>query len=116
MGAEKLGFNYIYKNVTPLQDTVQLTTNIGVVLISPDKTQRFALQKDEKLVRYFQDGDLTYIRLLIQASQFGWARLGRNVRTITLQGKERDNNINPVNQDETLGRVETKFKEVNKLL
>jgi hypothetical protein len=116
MGAEHLGFNHVYRNVTPLQDTVQLMTKSGAVLISPDKTRRFSLQDSDKLIRYFQDGDLTYIRLLFTISQFGWARLGSAVRVITLQAQERDTHTLTGNPDKTLGRVETKFKEVNTLL
>jgi hypothetical protein len=116
MGAENIGFNHLYKNAVSLQDTVQVSSNNGTVLISPDKTQRFALQKDEKLIRYFQDGDLTYIRLLFKASRYGWARLGRSVHVIHAQEKDREITANTALQDKTRGRIETKFKEVNTLL
>ena len=116
MGAENLGFNHIYKNVVPLQDTVQLTTVSGADLISPDKTQRFVLQKKENLVRYFQDGSLTYLRPLFQTPHFGWARLGRAVRAIALHAQEEKPGIQQRNRDKTLDRVELKFKEVNTVL
>jgi hypothetical protein len=116
MGTENLGFNHIYKNVVPLQDTVQLTTMSGTDLISPDKTQRFVLQKKENLIRYFQDGSLTYLRPLFKTPHFGWARLGRAVRAIAMHSKEEKPGTQQRNQDKTLDRVELKFKEVNTVL
>jgi hypothetical protein len=116
MGAENIGFNHLYKNAVSLQDTVQVFSNTGTVLISPDKTQRFALQKDEKLIRYFQDGSQTYVRLLFKSSQYGWARLGRIVHVIHAQEKDREITANTALQDRTRGRIEAKFKEVNTLL
>jgi hypothetical protein len=116
MGAENIGFNHLYKNAVSLQDTVQVFSNTGTVLISPDKTQRFALQKEEKLIRYFQDGSQTYVRLLFKSSQYGWARLGHIVHVIHAQEKDREITANTALQDKTRGRIEAKFKEVNTLL
>jgi hypothetical protein len=116
IGAGKLGLNKIHGNVTPLQDTVQIMTERNAVLISPDNVQRAALRKGEKLIRYFQDGDLTYVRPLIAPLRFGWARLDGMIRAIPPQGKERDNYTNTVIPDKTLGRIKMKFKEVNTLL
>jgi hypothetical protein len=116
MGGENIGFNHLYKNAVSLQDTVQVSSNNGTVVISPDKTQRFALQKDEKLIRYFQDGSQTYVRLLFKSSQYGWARLGRIVHVIHAQEKDREITANTALQDRTRGRIEAKFKEVNTLL
>jgi hypothetical protein len=116
MGAEKLGLNQIYRNVVLLQDTVQLIIKSNAVLISPDYTQRIALRKGEKLVRYFQDDDLTYIRPLAAPIRFGWARLGGMVYTTPLQGKELDEHTRTGIQDKTLERIEMKFSEVNTLL
>jgi hypothetical protein len=115
MGAENIGFNRLYKNTVTLQDTVEVTSKAGAVLFSPDKAQRFTMQKDEKLIRYFQDGSLTYVRLLFKASQYGWARLGSNVRVIHAQEKERWITGKTTLQDKTLGRIESKFMEVNTL-
>ena len=115
MGAENIGFNHLYKNTLSLQDTVEVTSRAGTVLFSPDKTQRFALQKDEKLIRYFQDGNLTYVRLLFKSSQYGWTHLGTNVRVIHAQEKEREMSANTALHDKTRGRIEAKIKEVNVL-
>ena len=115
MGAENIGFNHLYKNTLSLQDTVEVTSMAGAVLFSPDKTQRFTLQKDEKLIRYFQDGSLTYVRLLFKSSQYGWSRLGTNVRVIHAKEKEGKLTANTVLQDKTRGRIEAKIKEVNTL-
>jgi hypothetical protein len=116
MGEGKFGFNHVYKNVVVLQDTVQLMTTSGAVLISSDRKQRFVLQHGEKLIRYFQDGDLTYIRLLFTPVRFGWARLDGIVRTIVLSENEQDHTTTSGIPDKTLSRVEAKFKEVNQLL
>ena len=116
MGEGKFGFNHVYKNVVVLQDTVQLMTTSGAVLISSDRKQQFVLQNGEKLIRYFQDGDLTYIRLLFTPVRFGWARLAGIVRTIVLSENEQDHATTSGIPDKTLSRVEAKFKEVNQLL
>ena len=116
IGAGKLGLNQIYGNVTLLQDTIQLMTKRNAVLISPDNTQRVALRKTEKLIRYFQNGDLTYIRPLVAPLRFGWVRLDGTVRALPPQGKERDHDKNIGVPDKTLGRIEMKFREVNTLL
>ncbi|MCX6120144.1 MAG: hypothetical protein NTX44_00790 [Ignavibacteriales bacterium] len=116
IGAGKLGLNQIYGNVTLLHDTVQLITKRSAVLISPDNTQRVDLRNGEKLIRYFQKGDQTYIRPLVASLRFGWARLDGTVRALPPQGKERDNNKNTGVPDKTLERIEMKFREVNTLL
>jgi hypothetical protein len=115
MGAENIGFYHLYKNVISFQDTIEVTSATGAVLFSPDKTQRFAVPKDEKLIRYFQDGSQTYVRLLFKSSQYGWARLGSSVHVIHAQEKDRRITANTALQDKTRGRVEAKFKEVNAL-
>ena len=113
MGSENIGFNHLYKNVISLQDTIEVTSPAGVVLFSPDKTQRFAVPKDEKLIRYFQDGSQTYVRLLFKSSQYGWVRLGSSVHVIHGQERDREITANNAVQDKTRGRIEAKFKEVN---
>jgi hypothetical protein len=116
MGEGKIGLNQIYRNVILVQDTVQLMTKRSAVLISPDYTQRIALRKSEKLVRYFQKGDLTYIRSLGAPMRFGWARLDGMVRALPPQSKEEDAMKNPGVPDKTLERVHMKFNEVNTVL
>ena len=113
MGSENIGFNHLYKNVLSLQDTIEVTSPAGAVLFSPDKTQRFAVPKDEKLIRYFQDGSQTYVRLLFKSSQYGWVRLGSSVHVIHGQERDREITANNAVQDKTRGRIEAKFKEVN---
>lgn len=116
MGAGKLGLNQIYSNVTLLQDTVQLMKKNNAVLISPDYTQRISLRKGEKLVRYFQYGDLTYSRPLTTPVRFGWARLGGMVQTIPPQGNELNDHSTTGVPDKTLERIEMKFMEINTVL
>ena len=113
MGSENIGFNHLYKNVLSLQDTIEVTSPAGAVLFSPDKTQRFAVPKDEKLIRYFQDGSQTYVRLLFKSLQYGWVRLGSSVHVIHGQERDREITANNAVQDKTRGRIEAKFKEVN---
>ncbi len=116
MGNENLGLNQIYWNAALLEDTVQLMANGDAVLISPDYTQRFLLQKSEKLVRYFQDGDLTYIHPFSAPLRFGWARLAGIVRELPSQEMEQNNIDDTGIQGNILERIELKFKEVNELL
>ena len=116
VGVDKLGLNQIYRNVVSLQDTVQLMTKSSAVLISPDKTQRSALRNGQELIRYFQDGDMTYIRSLVAPFQFGWVRFSGIVHAIPLQRKELDNNITSSITDKTLERIKVKLREVNSLL
>ena len=116
MSADKLGLNQIHRNVVSLQDTVQLMTKSSAVLISPDKSQRSALRNGQELIRYFQDGDMTYIRSLVAPFQFGWVRFSGIVHSIPLQRKGLDNDITSGITDKTLERIEVKIKEVNSLL
>ena len=116
LGAGKLGVNRIFSDVVLLRDTIQLMTKSDIVFIFPDHTQRIPLQGREKLIRYFQEGDLTYIRLLNAPSRFAWVRLDDSVFTIAQHGKKQDNQVSTGVPDKTLERIGMKFREVNAVL
>jgi hypothetical protein len=116
IGEGKLGVTQIHRNAILLMDTVQLVTNRSAVFISPDHSRRITLPPGKKLIRYFQDGNLTYVRPLATPQRFGWARLDGMIRVMSQQGNERESHGERGLPDKTLERITMRFKELNTVL
>ena len=116
LGAGKLGYNRLFKNVPVLDDTVQIIAENGAIFISPDYLQRKSLHKGQALARFFNDGNLAYTGLLGAALKYGWVNLTKDDEYITWQKKTPGSASSYVIPDQALKRIDIKLKEVNSSL
>jgi hypothetical protein len=85
MGARNLGFHRVYKNVTIVQDTIQLVENSETILLSPNRTHQAPVSRGKKIAGYFQDGDLIYVKVLGGSQNYGWVRFSGKIEAVMRQ-------------------------------
>jgi len=79
-GAERAGAVKRFTDVTLLGDTVAVLAN-GVVQVSfPEGDGRRSVRKGDRLVRYFQEGDRTYVGTLEGSPIYGFVQLPASTR------------------------------------
>ena len=111
-----LGFIETFHNVTSLLDTVEILSNHAVSFNHVNSSSRQSLPANERILRIFRHGNLTYCRRLSATAGYGWMDLAekREGRDwVVLRSATSASVLIP---DDIVQKVRARVDEVNRVL
>lgn len=114
-GAERAGAIRRFGDVVALGDTITALTGGTLSIVLPSGDARRAVRRGERLVRYFLDGDRTYVGTIDQSPVYGFVLLPASARRQSWDVARSAGELSREIPPRVLSAVQENVEEVNRV-
>ncbi len=115
IGAEKAGVIKRFSDAVVLGDTITVLTSGAFSVVLPEGDARRTIRRGERLVRYFLEGDRTYVGTMDQSPIYGFVRLPPSARRQSWDIARSAGEVSASIPQRVLTAVQANIEEVNRV-